>query len=209
MPIVVPTEERIDKIISRCSLKDITIFQISKHGLRPDEVSKITLRDIDLQRELLSVRTSKLGAERTIKLKETAIMNLRTYIQRKNLTELNVRLFPKPDKLRQKWNRYRKRAYLNFRDQELLKIRLYDLRHWFATTEYIKTRDLLHVKYLLGHRYIESTMVYVHLAQGQINTSEDYSCKTAKSIEEATALIEAGFEYITEMDGVKLFRKRK
>jgi integrase len=209
MPIVVPTEERIDKIISRCSLKDITIFQISKHGLRPDEVSKITLRDIDLQRGLLSVRTSKLGAERTIKLKETAIMNLRTYIQRKNLTELNVRLFPKPDKLRQKWNRYRKRAYLNFRDQELLKIRLYDLRHWFATTEYIKTRDLLHVKYLLGHRYIESTMVYVHLAQGQINTSEDYSCKTAKSIEEATALIEAGFEYITEMDGVKLFRKRK
>lgn len=209
MPIVVPTEERIDKIISRCSLKDITIFQISKHGLRPDEVSKITLRDIDLQRELLSVRTSKLGAERTIKLKETAIMNLRTYIQRKNLTELNVRLFPKPDKLRQKWNRYRKRAYLNFRDQELLKIRLYDLRHWFATTEYIKTRDLLHVKYLLGHRYIESTMVYVHLAQGQINTSEDYSCKTAKSIEEATALIEAGFEYITEMDGVKLFRKSK
>lgn len=177
--------------------------------MRPDEVSKITLRDIDLQRELLSVRTSKLGAERTIKLKETAIMNLRTYIQRKNLTELNVRLFPKPDKLRQKWNRYRKRAYLNFRDQELLKIRLYDLRHWFATTEYIKTRDLLHVKYLLGHRYIESTMVYVHLAQGQINTSEDYSCKTAKSIEEATALIEAGFEYITEMDGVKLFRKSK
>jgi hypothetical protein len=83
------------------------------------------------------------------------------------------------------------------------------LRHWFATTEYIKTRDLLHVKYLLGHRYNESTMVYVHLAQGQINTSEDYSCKTAKSIEESTALIEAGFEYITEMDGVKLFRKRK
>jgi hypothetical protein len=28
-------------------------------------------------------------------------------------------------------------------------------------------------------------------------------------IEEATALIEAGFEYVTEMDGVKVFRKRK
>jgi hypothetical protein len=53
MPIVVPTEERIDKIISRCSLKDITIFQISKHGLRPDEVSKIT------QRHRLAKRTAE------------------------------------------------------------------------------------------------------------------------------------------------------
>ena len=89
------------------------------------------------------------------------------------------------------------------------KIRLYDLWHWFATTKYIKTRDLLHVKYLLVYRYIESTMVYVHLAQGLINSPEDYSCKAAKSIEEATALIEAGFDFVTEMDSVKLFRKRK
>ena len=208
-PIVVPTEERIDKIMGRCSLKYIAAFQISKHGLRPDEVSKITLRDIDLQRGLLTVRTSKLGEARTIKLKENALENLRAYVQRKNITQLTVPLFSSPNKLRQKWVKYRKRAYLNFRDTELLKIRLYDLRHWFATTEYIKTRDLLHVKYLLGHRYIESTLVYVHLAQGLINTSEDYSCKAAKNIEEATALIEAGFEYVTEMDSVKLFKKRK
>ena len=133
-PIIVPTEERIDKIIGRCSLKYITTFQISKHGLRPDEVSKIVLRDVDLQRGLLSVRTSKLGAERTIKLKEYANENLRTYIQRNNITRLDTPLFSKPSILRDQWNTYRKRAYLNFRDQELLKIRLYDLRHWFATT---------------------------------------------------------------------------
>ncbi len=209
MPIVVPTEERIDKIISRCSLKYITIFQISKHGLRPDEVSKITLRDIDVQRGLLTVRTSKLGAERTIKLKEYAKENLKAHIQKSRITHLDKPLFPSSDALREQWNKYRKRAYLNFRDQELLKIRLYDLRHWFATTEYMKTRDLLHVKYLMGHRHIESTMVYVHLAQGLINTSEDYICKVARTIEEACKLVESGFEYICEMDGVKLFKKRK
>jgi len=77
MPIVVPSEERIVKIMGRCAMKDITIFQLSKHGLRPDEVSKITLRDMDLQRGLLTVRTSKLSEGRTIKLKETAIMNFR------------------------------------------------------------------------------------------------------------------------------------
>jgi hypothetical protein len=30
-----------------------------------------------------------------------------------------------------------------------------------------------------------------------------------ENIEEATALIEAGFEYVTDVDGVKLFRKRE
>jgi hypothetical protein len=118
-------------------------------------------------------------------------------------------LFSKPSILRDQWNTYRKRAYLNFRDQELLKIRLYDLRHWFATTEYLKTRDLLHVKYLLGHRNIETTMIYVHLAQGLTSSPEDYVCKAARSIEEASVLIEQGFDYICDVDGVKLFRKRK
>jgi hypothetical protein len=35
------------------------------------------------------------------------------------------------------------------------------------------------------------------------------TCKAAKTLEEAAKLIEAGFEYVTDVDGVKLFRKRK
>jgi hypothetical protein len=51
-----------------------------------------------------------------------------------------------------------------------------------------------------------NTLVYTHL----INFDrEDFICKTAKELQEARALIKAGFEYVTEMDGVKLFRKRK
>ena len=61
-PIVISSEERIDKIISTRQQKWVTIFGLSKHGLRPDEVSKITLRDVDIEKGLLRVRTSKLGA---------------------------------------------------------------------------------------------------------------------------------------------------
>ncbi|MEM3728855.1 MAG: hypothetical protein QXF75_06660 [Candidatus Bathyarchaeia archaeon] len=42
----------------------------------------------------------------------------------------------------------------------------------------------------------------------QLKTDE-YICKAAKTIEEATQLIEAGFEYVTEINNIKLFRKRK
>jgi len=38
---------------------------------------------------------------------------------------------------------------------------------------------------------------------------DNYTCKVANNIEQATDFIENGFEYVTEMDGLKLFRKRK
>lgn len=98
---------------------------------------------------------------------------------------------------------------MKLRDSELLKIRLYDLRHWFATITYMKTRDIFYVKYALGHRRIENTMIYVHLARAISNDTEDYFCRAAKTVEEAQKLIETGFEYVTEFEGVKLFRKRK
>jgi hypothetical protein len=37
----------------------------------------------------------------------------------------------------------------------------------------------------------------------------DYVCKVVTTLKEAEALIEAGFDYVTEMEGKKLFRKRK
>jgi hypothetical protein len=78
--------------------------------------------------------------------------------------------------------------------------------HWKATTEYRKTKDILYVKWLLGHKRIENTLVYTHLVPLE---KANYVCKVAKTLEEAALLIEEGFEFVTEMDGVKLFRKPK
>ena len=39
--------------------------------------------------------------------------------------------------------------------------------------------------------------------------NEEYICKVAKNVEGAKDLVEAGFEYVTEVNGVKLFRKMK
>ena len=79
-------------------------------------------------------------------------------------------------------------------------------RHLKATYEYYRTKDILHVKWLLGYKRLENTLVYTHLVHFR---SDDFVCKVAKTGQEATLLIENGFEYMIEMDGVKLFRKRK
>jgi hypothetical protein len=38
---------------------------------------------------------------------------------------------------------------------------------------------------------------------------DEYICKVAKTLKEAAELIKSGFEYITDFENAKLFRKRK
>jgi hypothetical protein len=73
--------------------------------------------------------------------------------------------------------------------------------------EYAKTKDILHVMKLLGHRDIQNTLVYTQLVNFE---SDEYASKAARKSEDAAQLIEGGFEYVcTTPDGVMLFRKRK
>jgi hypothetical protein len=59
----------------------------------------------------------------------------------------------------------------------------------------------------LGHRNLKTALRYTQLRA--LPQSEEYICKVAKTIEEATQLIEAEFQYITDINEIKLFRKLK
>ena len=73
--------------------------------------------------------------------------------------------------------------------------------------EYQRTKDILHVMQLLGHKNIRNTLVYTHLVDFE---TQDYVCKAAKTVKEAQELVESGFEYVTDVEGgYKLSRKRK
>ncbi len=71
---------------------------------------------------------------------------------------------------------------------------------------YLKTRDIVFTQNEMGHRSIKNTLKYIHL----VNFKEDeWISKVARTLREACELIEAGFEYVTDMEDVKIFRKRK
>jgi len=72
--------------------------------------------------------------------------------------------------------------------------------------EYHKTKDILHVMRLLGHKNINNTLIYTQFVSF---SDEDYGSRVAQNVQELCQLVEAGFEYVTDMDGVKVFRKRK
>jgi len=71
---------------------------------------------------------------------------------------------------------------------------------------YHRTRDILLVKKMLEHKKIENTMKYTQLIQFK---DDDYEVATASTLEEAKNVIASGFEYVTEKDGIMLFRKPK
>ena len=56
----------------------------------------------------------------------------------------------------------------------------------------------------LGHKNI--TLVYTQLV---VFEDDDYIFRAAANVKEATELIEAGYEYVCDMENVRLFRKRK
>jgi len=73
--------------------------------------------------------------------------------------------------------------------------------------EYAKTKDILHIMKLLGHRDIKTTLIYTQLVGFR---EDEYHSVAAKTAEEAGKLIEIGFEYVcTTLDGVMLFIKQR
>jgi hypothetical protein len=72
--------------------------------------------------------------------------------------------------------------------------------------EYHKTKDILHVMRILSHRSINNTLKYTQLVNFQ---NDDYVSKVANTIEEACELVEAGFEYVCDIEETKIFRKHE
>jgi hypothetical protein len=92
------------------------------------------------------------------------------------------------------------------KDPTLKTIRLYDLRHYFCTKKLNDIGNPYTVMVLMGHTKLTTTHRYMHL----LNLNDDeWTCTGATTAKEAMKLIEAGFQYVQQIDGLSLYRKRK
>ncbi len=91
-----------------------------------------------------------------------------------------------------------------------MQIHFHTLRHWKATMLYHQTKDPLYVMQYLGHKKMESTLLYIQIEQALFKeVSEEFHVRVAKSPEEIKGLLEACYQYVCEKDGLMFFRKRK
>lgn len=200
----IPLEKEIDALIAGCSKKVATTLQLLKEtGMRIGEAWRLRWIDIDERRSTIRCEAEKHGNPRMFKI-SSKLLSMLKILPRKsqhifNRTSLSAN--------RTNFIRQRKQLARKLQNPRLLQITFHTLRHWKATMEYHRTKDILHVMQMLGHRNIQNTLIYTQLIE--FEEQDDFHSATAKSVDKALTLIETGFEYVCEMDGVKLFRKRK
>jgi len=104
----------------------------------------------------------------------------------------------------------RKRLAYKLQNPRLLQIGFHTLRHWKATMLYHQTKDILYVKRFLGHKEVRNTEIYITIEETMFQQSSDeFTVRVASAPDEIKSLLEAGFDYVCEKDGLLYFRKRK
>jgi len=104
----------------------------------------------------------------------------------------------------------RKRLAYKLQNPRLLQISFHTLRHWKATMLYHQTKDILYVKRFLGHKEVRNTEIYITIEETMFQQSSDeFTVRVASAPDEIKSLLEAGFDYVCEKDGLLYFRKRK
>ena len=201
----VPKEEQINKIISHSTLRYAVAYSIIRDiGLRPVELGMLRVKDIDLETGEVYPTTAKHGSGRVLKLRTSTLAMLKEYISKNNLTPMDTLWNAK--RVKENWAKQKVIVSKILGEPELAQIRLYDLRHFAGSMAYYKTKDIIYTMRFLGHKNIKNTLRYVHLIDFD---KEEYLVKATGDVGEAKILLEQGYEYVCEMDNIKLFRKRK
>jgi integrase len=203
----VPIEKELDDLIAGCGKKTATFLQLLKEtGMRCGEARRLEWSDIDFERRTITLnKPEKKGKPRIFNVSGKLIGMLNA------LPKTSQRIFPTTV-----YGRYttfyssRKRVARKLQNPRLLRISFHTFRHWKATMLYHQTKDILFVKEFLGHRNIETTLLYVQLEQALFKeTNDEFVTKVARTPEEACKLAEVGFEKFDEFGEVHLYRKRK
>jgi integrase len=208
LPEFIPTEQEIDQLIAGATKRvAILLTLIKATGMRISECLSLRWTALDSQNNVITLTKAKKNSlPRMFSVSNTCLSKFGT------LPRINERVFGNLS--RKNATVYlivsRKRVAEKTGNQRIAKIHYHLVRHWFGTTLYHKTHDMDYVRRQLGHKSVLNTQLYVNMEQAlYLSSSNDYHVKVASTVEEAVKLVEVGFEFVTDMNGEKIFRKRK
>lgn len=142
----------------------IVLTLIYSAGLRGQEVINLKISDIDFERKTIHIRQSKYKKDRIVPLSDVMAIGLKKYLE---VEKPYIWLFngKEPD------GRYSVKG-LSWVMRESLKktdiakkVNLHSLRHSYATHLLEQGVNIVTLKELLGHADITTTMIYLHVAQ--------------------------------------------
>lgn len=145
-------------------------------GLRVQEISKLNKEDLRLSENLLVIQKGKNNKRRLVPITNTISKELNIYLSFEKTGQTALFLNNRGNRM-QPWtlNRLLKKMILRtkfgkgFTETELNKIGIHTLRHSIATHLLANGMKLEQVQLFLGHSHIESTEIYTHINQNQLN----------------------------------------
>ena len=164
LPVVLSRGEVRKVIDSIENLKQRTIAMLMYgSGLRVSEAVGLLIEDIDSQRMVIRVRHGKGKKDRYVPLSRTLLEQLRKYWK---AYRPDVWLFPGQSKNRPITRKAVARAIAEARRKAGMRkhVTCHTMRHCYATHQLEAGTDLRTIQLRLGHRSLNSTAVYLHVA---------------------------------------------
>lgn len=175
-------EKKLPVILSREEVKRLlTAPQLLKHrvliallygcGLRCFELRNLQLADLDFDRKMLHVRQGKGRKDRYVPMCDLLIRGVKKYIEAEQPQTWLFNGKPEGRAGGDFDSRYSQRgvqwAVKQAQKQTgiLKEITVHTLRHTYATHLLEDGLDIITIKDLLGHECIDTTMIYLHVAQ--------------------------------------------
>ena len=150
--------------------------------------------------------TAKGGNPRTLRISNNLKTSIEQWIREHNLNP-NDRLFNgTAANYGSSYREMRNRLAQKMNNATIKSIRLYDFRHYFCTKTLHDSGDPFFTMCQMGHKKLTTTQLYMHLVNLE---SDEWTCRAATTKEEAMSLIEGGFQYVTTIENIPLFKKRK
>jgi len=205
----IPTEQEIDALIAGCGKKLAAFLQLLKEtAMRSGEAKKLHWIDIDFERRLITLNYPEKGSNPRIWKVSQRLIDMLNALPKKSEYVFSNRSLKS---LKSTFLKSRKRIAFKLQNPRLLQISFHTFRHWKATMEYHKTKDPWHVKEFLGHKSLKSTEIYITIEKTIFGDpyNEEFHVRVASKQEEIKQLLEVGYEYVCEKDGLLFFRKRK
>ncbi len=165
LPLVLNKGEISKIMISISNLKHRLIVMFLYYaGLRLGEVQNIKWQDIDFDREIIHLKTTKGDKERVVFLHKKLIDMLEIYGRNKEglifVSQQNKKYSGRT--IQQVIKRAAKKAGIK------RKVSPHTLRHSFATHLIENGVDIRYVQQLLGHKDLKTTQIYTHVANRDI-----------------------------------------
>lgn len=173
---VVLSQEEVKKILKTAScLWEKILFALAYDtGVRISELVNLRIADVDLNRKQVHIRASKFKKDRYIPISALMVRGIEKHLTINSPVDF---LFNHPNKKGIPLSKTRIR--LNLKKITTAagikkKACVHTFRHTFATHQLEAGQNIVYVKNAMGHAVIQTTMVYLHIAN--IKGGENKGC---------------------------------